>query len=210
MATYRTNLLAGEASFTTVTPMPRGIVSEIMANNHEDELRALLQRSFEGDQAAYGEFLKRLSELLRVYIRRQLYRVGRVEWDAEDVVQDALLAVHSRWRSYDRSMPVTAWARAIARYKLIDFLRKTQNGNCSLALKRVEDIPSGDSAAIDAKISIAKLMATLPNKMRISIELVRLAGLSTKEASAITGMSEAAVKVNVHRGVKAMARIFGR
>ena len=178
--------------------------------NSEDELRALLQRSFDGDQTAYREFLKRLSEVLLIYIRRQLYRVGRTEWDAEDVVQEALFAIHDKWRTYDRDMPVTAWARAIARYKLIDFLRKTRNASYNLGLERIEDIPGSDSAAVDAAISVSKLVGALPDKMRVPIELVRLVGLSVKEAATVTGMSEAAIKVNIHRGVKAMTRIFGR
>lgn len=174
--------------------------------NSEHKLSALLQRSFDGDQAAYREFLKGLSEVLRTYLRRQLYRVGRAEHDAEDLVQEALLAIHARWHTYERDIPVTAWARAIARYKLIDFLRKSTNGARDLSLDDIEEIPAGDHAAIDAAISIKKLVAALPNKLRQSIELVRLNGLSVKEAAAATGMSEAAIKINVHRGVKTIAR----
>lgn len=178
--------------------------------SHEGTLRSLVQRSFDGDQAAYREFLKHLSELLRTYIRRQLYRLGRAECDAEDLVQEALLAIHARWHTYDRDMPVTAWAYAIARYKLIDFLRTTTNGARDMSLDDIEEIAAGDHAAIDAAISVKKLVAALPDKLRQSVELVRLNGLSAKEAALATGMSEAAIKVNVHRGVKAISRAFGK
>lgn len=178
--------------------------------NREDMLRLLVQRSFDGDQAAYREFLKHLSEVLRTYIRRQLYRVGRAEYDAEDLVQEALFAIHAKWHTYDRDMPVTAWAYTIARYKLIDFLRVTTNGRRDLSLDDIEEIPAGDHAAIDAAISVKKLVAALPDRLRQSIELVRLKGLSVKEAAVATGMSEAAIKINVHRGVKAIARAFGK
>lgn len=170
----------------------------------------LVQRSFDGNQAAYRELLRSLSELLRAYLRRQLYRLGRAECDAEDAVQEALLAIHARWHTYDRDMPVTAWAYAIARYKLIDFLRRATNGSRDLPLDDIEETASTDDAAIDTAISIKTLIAALPDKLRQPIELVRLNGLSVKEAAAVTGLSESAVKINVHRGVKAIARAFGK
>jgi RNA polymerase sigma-70 factor (ECF subfamily) len=177
--------------------------------NREDALRSLVQRSFDGDQAAYREFLKSLRELLRAYLRRQLFRLGRAECDAEDIVQEVLLAIHTKWHTYDRNMPVTAWVYAIARYKLIDFLRRTTNGSRDLSLDDIEETASIDGAEIDTAISVKTLIAALSDKLRRPIELVRLNGLSVKEASAVTGLSESAVKNNIHRGVKAMARAFG-
>lgn len=174
----------------------------------EDDFRSLLKRSFDGDKIAYAEILTQLGEMLRGYIRRQLYRVGRAEHDAEDLVQEALLAIHSRWHTYDRAMPVTAWARAIARYKLIDFLRLTDGNSRDFPLDQIEEVESSDFETADAAISLKKLIAALPEKMRVSIELVRLRGLSIKEAAAVTGMSEVAVKVNVHRGVKSISKMF--
>lgn len=178
--------------------------------NREDELRSLVQRSFDGDQVAYREFLKRLSDLLQAYLRRQLYRLGRAECDAEDIMQEALLAIHARWHTYDREMPVTAWAHAIARYKLIDFLRRTTNSGRDLSLDDIEEMASTDGGAIDTAISVKTLIAALPDRLRQPVELVKFYGLSVKEASAVTGMSEAAVKINVHRGVRAIARTFGK
>lgn len=174
----------------------------------EDALQCLLTRSLDGDEAAYGEFLTQLGEVLRGYIRRQLYRVGRAEHDAEDLVQEALLAVHSKWHTYDRSLPVTAWARTIARYKLIDFLRVRHADSHDLSLDQVEEASTGDSDAVDAAISVRTLIAALPAKMGIAIELIRLKGLSVKEAAAVSGMSEAAIKVNVHRGVKSLSKMY--
>lgn len=178
--------------------------------NRERTLQLLVQRSFDGDQQAYREILRQLSELLRPFIRRQLYRVGRAECDAEDLVQETLLAIHTRWHTYDRDLPLTAWAHAIARYKLIDFLRATTPGARALSLEDIEDAAETDDPLIDAAISLKKLVAALPDNLRQPIELVRLRGLSVKEAAAATGLSEAAVKVNVHRGVKAIARAFGK
>jgi RNA polymerase sigma-70 factor (ECF subfamily) len=103
---------------------------------------------------------------------------------------------------------VTAWARAIARYKLIDFLRMTTNRARDLSLDDIEEPTSADEAATDAAISIKTLIAALPDKLRQPLELIRLRGFSVKEAAAMTGLSEAAVKVNTHRGMKSIMRAF--
>ena len=178
----------------------------MLMQNSEARLTSLLERSFAGDETAYREFLKLLSEVLRAYLRWQLYRLGRAEHYAEDLVQEALLAIHARWHTYERDIPITAWARAIARYKLIDFLRTSTREARHLSLDDIEETAIADGTAVDGALSLARLLATLPEKLRRSLELVRLHGFSVKEAAAVTGMSEAAIKINVHRGAKAIAR----
>jgi RNA polymerase sigma-70 factor (ECF subfamily) len=46
--------------------------------------------------------------------------------DVEDLVQETLLAIHVRRHTYDPDQPFTPWVYAIARYKLIDYLRRTR------------------------------------------------------------------------------------
>lgn len=171
----------------------------------EDELNALLQRSLDGDQGAYRQFLKLLSAILRTYLQRQLYRVGRAEHDAEDLVQETLLAIHGKWHTYERDIPVTAWARAIARYKLIDSLRKSTKSAHDRSIHDIEDTAVAYETDIDSSLSVVKLITLLPEKLRRSLELVRLNGFSANEVAAATGMSEAAIKVNVHRAARAIA-----
>ena len=43
---------------------------------------------------------------------------------AEDLVQETLIAIHSRRATYDPGQPFTAWVYGIARYKLIDEFRR--------------------------------------------------------------------------------------
>ena len=49
------------------------------------------------------------------------------------------------------------------------------------------------------------MLQTLPDKQRLPIEYVKLEGLSVVETARLTGLSESAVKVGVHRGLKALA-----
>ena len=92
-----------------------------MTENTEARLRELWDRALAGNESAYREFLTALASLLRSYVQRQLTRVGRSQNEAEDIVQEALLAIHTKRHAYDPDVPIMAWAYAIARYKMIDF-----------------------------------------------------------------------------------------
>lgn len=184
------------------------LMAKAPPRSRDDVLTLLVRRSFDGEQAAYRELLGRLSEMLRPYIRRQLYRAGRPDHDAEDLVQEALIAIHAKWHTYEREAPIAAWAYAIARYKLIDFLRATARETRYLPLEEIVEIAAGGHESVEPAISARRTMARLPQKQRQAVELVRLKGFSIQEAAAMTGISEAAMKVSVHRGVKAIERSF--
>lgn len=174
----------------------------------EVQLKALFERGRDGDQAAYREFLSRMSELLRGYIQRQLLRLGRPDSDAEDIVQEAILAIHAKRHVYERDVPVTAWAHAIARYRMIDMLRATNHAARSLPIDDVEDLAESNEPAIDTTLSVRRAIAELPEKLRRPVELLKLDGLSVREAAQLTNTSESSVKTNVHRGLKALARVL--
>ena len=73
-----------------------------------------------GEAGPYRRLLDELSGLLRAYYGRR----APPGVDTEDLVQETLIAVHTRRATYDAGQPFTAWAYAIARYKLIDALRR--------------------------------------------------------------------------------------
>lgn len=54
------------------------------------------------------------------------------------------------------------------------------------------------------------MLGILPERQRQALVMVKLAGASVAETARATGLSEAAVKVGVHRGLKALAARFGR
>src|ERR1700680_5171257 len=92
----------------------------------EPELRGLMLAGLDGDAAAHKALLTRLSANLRAYFKTHLARIGKGSGDAEDLVQETLIALHTRRHTYDRSKPLTPWVYAIARYRLPDFLRPTR------------------------------------------------------------------------------------
>lgn len=185
--------------------MPRELILPDVLST-EKELKVLFEHALDGNQIAYRQFLTAIGDVLRRYVQRQLYRVGRSDCDAEDIVQEALLAIHAKRHAYDRDVPITAWAHAIARYRMIDFLRATGKSARNVSLDDIEDLADIASTQIDTTLSVRALVASLPQRFRRPIELMKLKGLSARETAAITNTSESAVKVNVHRGLKALLR----
>jgi RNA polymerase sigma-70 factor (ECF subfamily) len=177
----------------------------------ESELKNLMVAGLDGDAAAHRSLLERLSGHLRGYYKRRLGRIGRGAAEAEDLVQEALLAIHIRRHTYDRAEPLTPWVHAIARYKLIDYLRRTRASLAELPIDEADDIMAQDDhVAAESAYDLHRLLRRLPAKMRRAIECVKLDGLSVAEAAGRCGMSESAVKVNVHRGLKALAASIAR
>lgn len=175
----------------------------------EERLRTLLLQGLAADAPAYERFLSVLSKHLRAFLRRRL-----AQWpdEVEDLVQETLLAVHNQRHTYRADLPVTAWVHAIARYKLVDWFRAhSVRGARHVALGDADELFSTqDADASQARRDLALLLAHLPDKQRLPIVHVKLEGLSVVETARLTGLSESAVKVGVHRGLKALAaRIRG-
>src|SRR5882724_9878728 len=177
----------------------------------EVELKALMLAALGGDAAAYRLLLDGLSRRLRAYYKGKLARFGRGAVEAEDLVQEALLAIHLKRQTYDPAEPLTAWVHAIARYKLIDFLRRTRRSISDVPIEEADMIMAHDDN-VDAESSydLKRLMQRLPEKMRCSIEAVKLDGRSIAEAADRCGISESGVKVNIHRGLKTLAALVAR
>ena len=175
----------------------------------EDQLRDLLILALAGDSRAYQAFLRELTVHLRAFLRK---RLARLPEEVEDLLQELLLAIHNQRHTYDRSRPVTAWVRAIARYKLIDLLRRRSR------IEELHDQFDDDSELFahcvqqttDARLDIAALLQILPDRQRLPILYVKVEGASIADAAARTGMSVSAVKVSIHRGLKMLsAKIRG-
>lgn len=174
----------------------------------ETELKAMMLAGLGGDAAVYRQLLDRLSRHLRAYFGARLSRAGRPATDSEDLVQEALLAIHTHRGTYDPSEPFTPWVHAIARYKLIDHLRRSRTSGAQLSLEDSEALvaENDDRSGTESALDLNKLLGQLPDKVQRSIRCVKIEGLSVAEAARRLGISESAVKVNVHRGLKALSR----
>lgn len=173
----------------------------------EQRLRERFLHGLAGDQIEYEAFLRELSGHLRGYLRK---RLSGLPDEIEDLVQETLIAVHSRRDTYDAGQPLTAWVHAIARYKIVDLLRSWgPRARASEVFDEESDVFGAvDNEAALARRDVGRLLARLPERQRLPIVQTRLEGLSVAEAAEASGMSESAVKVGVHRGLKALAAMI--
>ena len=115
------------------------------------------------------------------------------------------------YRTYDRSQLFTPWVYGIARYKFSDYLRRTKSSVTDVPFEDAEALVTyDDRAEVESSLDLEKLLAGLSPKTSQAIKYVKLEGLSVSEAAARSGMSESAIKVAVHRGLKALALLINK
>ena len=167
----------------------------------EAQYREWMLAALAGDATAYRMLLAALTRNLRGYYARRLDHGA-----AEDAVQETLIAIHTRRATYDPALPFTAWVYGIARYKLIDEYRRTKR-RAALPLDHAPELFAQDEAeAALARRDVTRLLDRLPSARRRLVSDIKLEGVSVAEAAARTGLSESAVKVTVHRAIKALGK----
>ena len=176
------------------------------------EWSALMAAAQDGDRAAYERLLREVLPFLRALAARRHRAPDRIE----DVVQDVLLTVHRVRHTYDPARPFSRWLAAIARRRSIDALRR--RGRTEAA--EVSDDQAYETFADprakeemeqrDRAGGLGPAIASLSRGQREALELVKLRQLSLAEASQASGKSIAALKVNVHRAIRALrAQLMG-
>ena len=173
----------------------------------EQELRHLLLAGMDGDASASRDFLQQVSTLLRGYFRRRLQGLPD---EVEDLLQETLMALHTQRHTYRREEPLTPWVHALARYKLVDlWRRRARHEALNDPLDEAADwLVAPESGEGESRRDLARLLQALPDHQRLPIQHTKIEGLSVAEAARLTVLSESAVKVGVHRGIKALARLW--
>ena len=173
----------------------------------EAAMAALLRASLAGDEQAYADFLRRAATLVRAFVRHRT-RGGGV--DAEDVVQETLLALHLKRHTWSQDRPVAPWLYAIARYKLIDaFRRRGRRMEVDIG-DFADDLAAPEEEAQIRERDLSRVLDTLAPGQRSVVSSISVDGRSIGETAAALGMNETAVRVALHRGLKAIAKRFGR
>lgn len=166
-----------------------------------------MRSALSGDQVAYRKLLSGITPHVRRIVRRNLQKSHIGVADVEDVVQDTLLAVHLKRATWDPTLPFLPWLNAVARHKSIDALRR-RGGPIELEL----DAAARDMAAPehdrDTGIDVKTALATLDARQLKIVEQISLDGRTAAEVGAALGMSEGAVRVALHRALKALSARF--
>jgi RNA polymerase sigma-70 factor (ECF subfamily) len=169
------------------------------------EWAILMRAARAGDAVAYDRCLRDMAKALRPFVRRALARFGLSEDDAEDVVQEVLLAVHLKRHTWDETRPIGPWVAAIARYKAVDVLRR-RGSRVHLPIEEFSEMLHADNAPADPGPDVARSLDALPKRQREVLRSIAVDGVSIPETAARLGMSEVAVRVALHRGLTTLAK----
>jgi RNA polymerase sigma-70 factor (ECF subfamily) len=166
-----------------------------------------------GDRRAYERVLADSVALVRSVARRQGVPVDALD----DVVQETLLTVHRVRHTYDPSRSYDAWLAAIASRRAIDALRshgrrdrREVHDELALDVAADRDDASADGERAQEAARLRAAIAELPPGQREAVEELGLKEHSLAEAAERTGRNTGALKVNLHRALKALrGRLHG-
>ncbi|QIG50328.1 sigma-70 family RNA polymerase sigma factor [Nordella sp. HKS 07] len=173
----------------------------------EEQWAVLMRAAMAGDEAAYRKFLKAVTPAIRAAARRNLARYGLSAGDAEDVVQDTLLAIHLKRQTWDSERPIGPWISAIARNKFIDQMRR-RGHRTQVPIETVaESLAAEEQPALDG-YDVGRMLENLNEKQRDVVRSLAVEGASVRQTAERLKMTEGAIRVTLHRAVKALAAIY--
>lgn len=167
-----------------------------------------MRAAIAGDEAAYRRVLAALAPVIRGACRSGFARYGAPLNDVEDVVQETLLAIHLKRHTWQQSEPLKPWVLAIARNKLIDHLRR---GGRAIKVPIDDVIETLPAETVEPQIDgqeVAVMLGVLPERQQQIVRAITLDGEAIKDVAGRLNMKEGAVRVALHRSLKAMAQVY--
>jgi RNA polymerase sigma-70 factor (ECF subfamily) len=176
--------------------------------DNQDPLGTLMCLSQAGDRSAYDRLLRECAALVRRTVRRR--HPYLCEADAEDLVQDILLSLHTVRATYDVTRPFIPWLMAIVRNRTADMARRyTRRSAREVAVEQYPETFDEAGANTPDEVygdpeALRQALSKLPKGQQTAIELLKLKEMTLKEASKASGMSVSALKVATHRATRAL------
>lgn len=170
-----------------------------------EDLSALMRAARKGDDEAYRRLLLVVAAWLRTVASRGLAAAGRPNADCEDIVQETLLAMHLKRDTWDETQPLQPWLRAIARHKLVDHLRRRGFTDHVDIDDHADALAAPATAEEGSAFDARQMLASLPERQRRIVEGISIEGRSARDVGVRMGMSEGAVRVTLHRALRALA-----
>jgi RNA polymerase sigma factor (sigma-70 family) len=168
----------------------------------------LLRAANRGDERAYAAFLRAVAPIVRGIVRA---RAGGLGSDiCEDIVQETLLALHQKRHTWREDRPVRPWIYAIVRYKVVDAFR-ARGRRVHLPIEDFADeLPAPEAVDPTERADAEKVLSQLDPRSAGILRAIGLDGATTAEAAARLDMTEGAVRVALHRGLKRLAQVRAR
>jgi RNA polymerase sigma-70 factor, ECF subfamily len=186
-----------------------------MTTDPTAELRAEVDRlvasAREGDRAAFDELVR------RTYVDTYTLamRLTANEEDARDVVQESYLRAWKGIKRFRGDAQFSTWMYRITANAAATLVQK-RRGRRAESLDTVDEpidtsIEGQPEAAAESAIGLedlARAVAALPPKLRSTVVLKDVYGLSHEAIAEDLGISVAAAKVRLHRGRKRLRDVL--
>lgn len=164
----------------------------------------LVRRARRGDRRAFGELVERHRD--RAW--RVALGITGSPADAEDVTQEAFIAVLRHLHAFDGRSSFTTWLHRIVQRKALDHLRRRRDVPHDPAAHDPAD-PVDHQADHLVRQELLAAIADLGDGFRETFVLCELAGLSIREAAAVLEVREGTVKSRLHRARAELASALG-
>jgi RNA polymerase sigma factor (sigma-70 family) len=128
---------------------------------------------------------------------------------AEDVVQDAFVALHRNWRSLRDPEAAEPYVRSAVLNRCRSWVRRqaTQRAARPLLLVREHhDSPEDMAVGRDEVGSVVAIMRTLARRQREVLACRFVLELSVAETAQLLEISEGSVKTHAHRGLRVLQK----
>ncbi|MFT4124756.1 MAG: sigma-70 family RNA polymerase sigma factor [Gordonia sp. (in: high G+C Gram-positive bacteria)] len=171
------------------------------------ELDAAVRDARNGDRAALTSVLESVHEPILRYCRGRIGVGERHLFSADDIAQEALMAVMTALPRYeDQGRPFMAFVYGIAAHKVADALRvagRVKADPVDVVPDTTSFVGGPEQRALDADASrrMGRLLSILPPKQREILVLRLIVGLSAEETAAAVGGTPGAVRVAQHRAL---------
>ena len=173
----------------------RSSLDELLDAGAQDEALALLARL----SPSYPEALELLIETLDSSgVVHRFAGAALLDPSAvDDVTQDSLISIAQSVSSYDGRSKLTTWVHAIVRRRVADHLRRQRH---AVELEEGHRPAVRMSSLIADRVSVRQVLAGLPDRYRIPVELRDLQQLPYAEIADQLGRAEGTVRSQVSRG----------
>ena len=164
-----------------------------------------MEQALQGDACAYQLLLVLLTISVRNVVRSRAHAAGL---DPEDVVQEVLLALHLKRNTWVAGTPVAPWVAAIARNKIVDALRR-RGTRIEVPLDGVLETLWTESDDNEGQAhDLERALQSLNARQRDVVRAVSLEWHTAQEVATRLQMTEGAVRVTLHRSLRALAAAF--
>ncbi|MGC4176087.1 RNA polymerase sigma factor [Demequina sp.] len=129
--------------------------------------------------------------------------------DAEELVQDALIATFTRRARFDSVAGAEAYVRRAIASRFVDMSRSSARRLRRERAAAPMEAVHGPDAVVEPDPALAAALAQLAPRVRACVVLRYLSDQSIAQISDALGIAEGTVKRNVYDGVRALAAALG-